>query len=54
VKRKEGDRPRKDERTGETKLKGMGMMGGWREVKALLGIGVNLITNSPLNVYWEG
>jgi len=33
VKRKEGDKLRKDERTSKSKLKGMGMMGGWRELK---------------------
>jgi len=53
VKRKEGDRLRKDERTSKNKLKGMGMMGGW-ETKAQLAIGVNLTTSFPLNVYWEG
>ncbi len=54
MKRKEGDRLRKDERTSKNKLKGMGMMGGWRETKAQLAIGVNLTTSFPLNVYLEG
>ncbi len=51
MKTKAGDGPRKDERTNQSKLKGMGMMGEWKEAKAQLGIGVNLTTSSPLDVY---
>jgi hypothetical protein len=51
---KRPDEPKKDEGIGQSKLGGMGMMGGWTEVGAQLAIGLKLITNSPLGAFWEG
>jgi hypothetical protein len=51
VKRKEGDKLRKDEGIGRNKLKRIRMMGRWMKTKAYLGTWVNL---TPSDVYWEG
>ncbi len=48
------NRPRKGEGTGQGKLGGMGMMGGWMEARTHLSIGVKLITGSPSDAYWDG
>lgn len=46
--------PRKDEGTDQSKLGGMGMMGGWMEDGAHLGIGVKLTISFPLCACYKG
>jgi hypothetical protein len=43
--------PKEDERIGHGKLGRMGMMGGWMEARAQLGIRVKLTTSSPSSAY---
>jgi hypothetical protein len=50
---KGADRPKKCEGIGRGKLGGMGMMGGWIEAKAHMGIGEKLIIGSPLSACWD-
>jgi hypothetical protein len=45
------NRPREDERTSNSKLGRIGMMGKWMEPKAQLGKGVKLITSFPLGAF---
>ncbi len=45
---KSANGPKEDERTSQSKLKRVGMMGGWMEAGAQLGIGVKLIICFPL------
>jgi hypothetical protein len=48
---KRADGPNEDEGIGQSKLRRMGMMGGWMEVKIQLGTRVKLTIGSPLGVY---
>jgi hypothetical protein len=48
---KGANRPRKDEKTSQNKLRRMGMMGGWMEDGTQLGIRVKLIISSPSRAY---
>ncbi len=52
--KKRPDGLKKDEGSSQSKLEGMGMMGGWTETGTQLAIGVKLITDFPLNTCWEG
>ncbi len=46
--RKKANKPWENEGIGWSRLKGMGIMARWIEVGAHLGIGVKMITSSPL------
>jgi hypothetical protein len=50
VKQKKVNEPRKDEVINQSKLGRMGMMGGWIEVGAQLGIGIKLINVMDVNI----
>jgi hypothetical protein len=45
--------PREGEGTSQSKLRKMGMMGGWMEVGAHLSTGIKLTTGSPSDGYWD-
>jgi hypothetical protein len=51
---KSANGPKEGEKTSWSKLRRMGMMGGWMETRTQLGIGVKLISCSPLGACWEG
>ncbi len=44
------NRPKKGERSGQNKLRKMGMMGGWMEAKAHMSIKVKLTAGTR---YWD-
>jgi hypothetical protein len=46
--------PKEGEGTDRGKLGGMGMMGGWIEARAHLGIREELIFGSPSGAYYDG
>jgi hypothetical protein len=50
VRHKKVNEPRKDEVISQSKLGGMGMMGGWMEVGAQPGIRINLIIVMDVNI----
>jgi hypothetical protein len=51
---KRANKPTKGEGIGRGKLGGMGMMGGWIEARAHLGIREKLMSGTPSGAYLDG
>jgi hypothetical protein len=50
---KGANKPMEGEGISRSKLRGMGMMGEWMEVRTHLGIRAKLIVGFPLGAFWD-